>query len=74
MEGQENVSEMDKALEKLLDAQFELHGKIVRTAENLQKTAATRITLGMAEARLQALENNWRKYEDNHELMLPRNY
>lgn len=65
----QTVRQMDRALEKVLEAQFELHGKIARTAENLQKTSASRMTLGMAEARLQALENNWRKFEDNHELL-----
>lgn len=69
MKRQENVSKMDRALEKLLEVQFELHGKIARTGENLQKTSASRMTIGMAEARLQALENNWRKFEDNHELL-----
>lgn len=60
---------MDKSLEKLLDTQFELHGRISRAVDNLQKTAAAKITLGMIEARLQTLESNWRKFEDNHELL-----
>lgn len=45
-------------MEKLLETQSELYGKIARAVENLQKTAASKITLSTVEARLQVLEKN----------------
>ncbi|XP_024883926.1 uncharacterized protein LOC112462412, partial [Temnothorax curvispinosus] len=53
--------------ETLIRSQTELHGRISRAYENLKKAGTTKVTLGVAEARLQGLESNWAKFEAQHE-------
>ncbi|XP_024885965.1 uncharacterized protein LOC112463685, partial [Temnothorax curvispinosus] len=53
--------------ETLIRSQTELHGRISRAYENLKKSGTTKVTLGVAEARLQGLESNWAKFEAQHE-------
>lgn len=55
---------MTKESESMLRAQFELHGRIAY--DNLRKSGVANITFGLVEARLQALESNWAKFEANH--------
>ncbi|XP_011862883.1 PREDICTED: uncharacterized protein LOC105559304, partial [Vollenhovia emeryi] len=57
-------------VESLMRAQAELYGRISRSIENLKKTGAAKITLGTVEARLQALESHWVKFEANHDQIL----
>lgn len=55
---------MDRDNKVLVSALLELYG-ISRANENLRKSSA-KITLGFVEARLQALEANWSKFEAQH--------
>lgn len=50
-------------MEGLIRGQHELYGRITRAFDNLKNTGAANITLGLVEARLQALESNWAKFE-----------
>ncbi|XP_071575454.1 uncharacterized protein [Temnothorax nylanderi] len=62
---------MSKAeTEGLLRAQSELYGRISRAYENLKNAGLAKITMGMVEARLQALEANWAKFAEHHERLL----
>lgn len=65
---------MSLDLETLVRSQSELYGRISRAFENLRKTGVSKVTLGMAEARLQALESNWAKFESQHETILSGSY
>lgn len=47
----------------LLRGQTDLHGRIARAFENLNKLGASNITLGAVESRLHQLDSNWRKFE-----------
>lgn len=58
---------MNREIERLLNDQADLYGRISRAFENLKKTGAAKITEGITEARLQSLETNWVKFETNHE-------
>ncbi|CAL1672724.1 unnamed protein product [Lasius platythorax] len=58
---------MNRKIERLLNDQADLYGRISRAIDNLKKTGAAKITEGIFEARLQALETNWAKCESNHE-------
>lgn len=49
--------------------QHELCGCIARAIENLKKSSG-KLTLGMVETRLQALEANWAKFESNHDKLV----
>ncbi|XP_011701561.1 PREDICTED: uncharacterized protein LOC105458160, partial [Wasmannia auropunctata] len=53
----------------LLRAQTELQGRIARACENLKKQGSAKITVGALESRLQSLEANWKKFEENHEVL-----
>ncbi|KMQ84766.1 hypothetical protein RF55_17162, partial [Lasius niger] len=64
---------MSKEVEPIVRTQFDLYGRISRAYENVKKAGAANITIGLVEARLQALEANWAKYEANHE-RLSANY
>lgn len=50
-------------MELLILGQRELHGNISRAYENLKKLGASNITQSAVEARLQALEAKWAKFE-----------
>ncbi|XP_026828139.1 uncharacterized protein LOC113562571 [Ooceraea biroi] len=56
--------------EGIIRSQTDLHGRIARAVENFKKLGAAKMTLSMAEARLQALESNWARFESNHERLL----
>ncbi|XP_011687025.1 PREDICTED: uncharacterized protein LOC105449468 [Wasmannia auropunctata] len=51
----------------LLSAQTELYGRLSRSYENMAKSGAAKITLGLLEARLQTLESYWKKFVEQHE-------
>ncbi|XP_011702560.1 PREDICTED: uncharacterized protein LOC105458737 [Wasmannia auropunctata] len=54
----------------LVRSQVELYGKIARASENLKKQGVANITIGLTEARLQALDNNWAKFEAQHDKLI----
>lgn len=58
---------MNREVEGLINLQTDLHGRISRSYENLRKTGSAKITLGVVEARLQALDANWAKFEAHNE-------
>jgi len=58
---------MSKDIECIVRTQFELFGRISRANENLKKSGAANITVGLLEARLGSLASNWEKFEANHE-------
>ncbi|XP_011700180.1 PREDICTED: uncharacterized protein LOC105457284 [Wasmannia auropunctata] len=53
--------------EALIRSQIDLYGKIARAYDNLKKQGVANITIGLAEACLQALESNWAKFEAQHD-------
>ncbi|XP_071643002.1 uncharacterized protein [Temnothorax longispinosus] len=57
-------------MEGLIRSQNELHGRIARAYENLKKAGGARLTMGLVDARLQALESNWNKFEEQHGKLL----
>ncbi|XP_024886642.1 uncharacterized protein LOC112464084 [Temnothorax curvispinosus] len=59
--------ETNREMEGLIRSQHELYGRIARSYENLRKVGTPNITIGLVEARLQALESNWAKFEAQHE-------
>jgi len=61
---------MTKESEGILRAQYELHGRIARAYDNLRKSGVANITVGLVEARLQALESNWSKFKANHSRLM----
>ncbi|XP_050463467.1 uncharacterized protein LOC126857789 [Cataglyphis hispanica] len=58
---------MSRDMDSTIRTQFELYGRITRSYENLRKSGSANITVGLVEARLQALEANWAKFEHNHD-------
>lgn len=61
---------MKKEIDDILQAQYELLGRIARAYDNLRKSGAANIVVEMVEARLQALETNWAKFEANHSRLM----
>ncbi|XP_029673019.1 uncharacterized protein LOC115241413 [Formica exsecta] len=61
---------MNKDREPTVRSQSDLYGRIARAYENLRKSGSANITIGLAEARLQALEANWAKFEFQHDKLL----
>ncbi|XP_070159809.1 uncharacterized protein [Polyergus mexicanus] len=61
---------MNKDREPTVRSQSDLYGRISRAYENLPKSGTANITIGLAEARLQALEANWAKFEFQHDKLL----
>ncbi|XP_077280515.1 uncharacterized protein LOC143907546 [Temnothorax americanus] len=59
--------ETNREMEGLIRSQHELYGRIARSYENLRKVGTPNITIGLVEARLQALESNWAKFRAQHE-------
>ncbi|TGZ49471.1 hypothetical protein DBV15_11972 [Temnothorax longispinosus] len=57
-------------MEGLIRSQNELHGRIARAYDNLKKAGSARFTMGLVDARLQALESNWSKFEEQHSKLL----
>ncbi|KAL6419298.1 hypothetical protein ACFW04_013938 [Cataglyphis niger] len=58
---------MSRETDSTVRTQMELYGRIARAYENLRKSGFANITIGLVEARLQALEANWAKFEFNHD-------
>ncbi|KAL6418020.1 hypothetical protein ACFW04_011103 [Cataglyphis niger] len=58
---------MSRETDSTVRTQMELYGRIARAYENLRKSGSANITIGLVEARLQALEANWAKFEFNHD-------
>ncbi|XP_077275741.1 uncharacterized protein LOC143904736 [Temnothorax americanus] len=56
-----------REMEGIIRSQHDLHGRIARSYDNLKKMGFTNITIGLVEARLQALEANWAKFEAQHD-------
>ncbi|XP_029674525.1 uncharacterized protein LOC115242402 [Formica exsecta] len=61
---------MNKDKEPTVRSQSDLYGRISRAYENLRKSGTANIKIGLTEARLQALEANWAKYEFQHDKLL----
>ncbi|KMQ84252.1 hypothetical protein RF55_18106, partial [Lasius niger] len=61
---------MGNEVKEVLLAQSELYTRLARFYENLKKTGSDKITLGVAEARLHALEQCWVKFDSRHEKLL----
>ncbi|KMQ84123.1 hypothetical protein RF55_18361, partial [Lasius niger] len=61
---------MTKDHEGVARAQFELFGRVARAFKNRRKSGAANITTGLVEARLQALESNWAKFEAQHDKLV----
>lgn len=62
---------MGNEIKDVLLAQTDLYARIAYAYENFKKVGAAKMTLGVAEARLQALEQCWAKFEARHEKLLP---
>ncbi|XP_071581293.1 uncharacterized protein [Temnothorax nylanderi] len=60
----------DSEMEGIIRSQNELHGRIARAYDNLKKAGGARFTMGLVDARLQALESNWSKFEEQHSKLL----
>ncbi|KAL6417918.1 hypothetical protein ACFW04_012448 [Cataglyphis niger] len=58
---------MSRETDSTVRTQMELYGRIARAYENLRKSGSANITIGLVEARLQALEANWAKFEFHHD-------
>ncbi|KAL6418459.1 hypothetical protein ACFW04_012071 [Cataglyphis niger] len=58
---------MSRDTDSTMRTQMELYGRIARGYENLRKSGSANISIGLVEARLQALEANWVKFEFNHD-------
>ncbi|XP_071648524.1 uncharacterized protein [Temnothorax longispinosus] len=56
-----------REMEGIIRSQHDLHGRIARSYDNLKKMGSTNITIGLVEARLQALDANWAKFEAQHD-------
>lgn len=54
-------------MERLIDSQRELHGRISRTTENLRKAGAAKLSVALVQSTLAALETKWAKVEKQHE-------
>ncbi|XP_029676808.1 uncharacterized protein LOC115243751 [Formica exsecta] len=61
---------MSKDMEAAISMQFDLYGHIARSYENLKKVGSAHYTIGLVEARLQALESNWEKFDTQHDKLL----
>lgn len=61
-------------MESLLHSQIELFGRITNSFENLKKVGSANITLGIVEARFQALEKNWEKFQAQHDKLLAKHW
>ncbi|XP_070158838.1 uncharacterized protein [Polyergus mexicanus] len=61
---------MSKEMEATINLQFDLYGRIARSYENLKKVGSAQYTIGLVEARLQALESNWGKFDTQHDKLL----
>ncbi|XP_029675866.1 uncharacterized protein LOC115243211 [Formica exsecta] len=60
---------MSKDMEAAISMRFDLYGRIARSYENLKKVGSAHYTIGLVEARLQALESNWEKFDIQHKLL-----
>jgi hypothetical protein len=61
---------MSKEVDSAVREQYELYGRISRSVENLKKAGSGKLTVGLVEARLQALEANWSKFEAQHDKLM----
>nr|XP_012145736.1 PREDICTED: uncharacterized protein LOC105663123 [Megachile rotundata] len=60
-------------MEELIASQYELHGRISRTWENLKKTGQQNISIDGVRAALSLLDKKWARLEDQHSQLM-RNY
>ncbi|XP_039303484.1 uncharacterized protein LOC120357383 [Solenopsis invicta] len=61
---------MSNPLEDLVQAQHDLYGLLARSYDNMMKSGAAKVTIGLLEARLQTLEGYWAKFMSRHEQLL----
>lgn len=54
-------------MERLIASQQDLHGRIIRTCENLRKAGVAKISVGLIQSALAVLEKKWTKFEGQHE-------
>lgn len=57
-------------MEKLIDAQRELYGRIARLRENLRKTGAAKMTSSLVQSAVRILDSKWTKVEALHECLI----
>ncbi|EZA50544.1 hypothetical protein DMN91_012115 [Ooceraea biroi] len=61
---------MSLDMDSLIRTQNDILNRILRAYDNLKKIGTSKLTQGIVEARLQALEANWAKFDSNHESLL----
>lgn len=54
-------------MEKLIDTQRELHGRIARSIENLRKAGAAKMTIALIQSAMRVLDSKWAKVEVQHD-------
>lgn len=59
-------------MNSLLQLQNDLYGRINRAYDNLKKVGSANITLGMVEARLAALDDNWKRFQTQHDTLISK--
>ncbi|XP_050457817.1 uncharacterized protein LOC126854791 [Cataglyphis hispanica] len=61
---------MCKDMEAAVQMQFNLYERIARSYKNFKMSRLANITIGLVEARLQYIENNWTKFEAQHDKLI----
>jgi len=54
-------------MEKLIDLQYELHGRIARSCENLRKAGSSKLSIALVQSALKILDGKWAKFETQHD-------
>ncbi|XP_024879014.1 uncharacterized protein LOC112459228 [Temnothorax curvispinosus] len=54
-------------MERLINSQRDIYGRIARTVENLRKTGAAKISLPLVRSTLSVLEGKWAKFQAQHD-------
>jgi len=60
---------MSADIKVLLEAQYDIHGRMSRSVDNLRKMGVSNITRDAIQARITILDNLWSKLEAQHELV-----
>lgn len=60
---------MSADIKALLEAQYDIHGRMSRFMDNLRKMGVSNITRDVIQARIGILDNLWNKVEAQHELI-----
>ncbi|TGZ54740.1 Uncharacterized protein DBV15_12186, partial [Temnothorax longispinosus] len=54
-------------MERLINSQRDIYGRIARTVENLRKAGAAKILLPLIHSTLSVLEGKWVKFQAQHD-------